>query len=308
MSMNRWYLLAGILLATVATAGAQVAAQVWADSNRVETGNPYLLHFSIPTDSGMPDTVHFDAWQDALPEENVLQMSGWHKEANRLLNDVTVIFFEADTLSLSPLPIRLINGDTALTNPLEITVYATPSGEEINDLKPIKDILREPVVWTDYLPLLAILLAIVVAGFLIYLLIKRYRNQSVKSRTVGLPPHLLALKKLEQLKRKEYWQKGQIKEYCAEITFILREYFAGRYGLRALESTSDELLQVIQATDFPTELLPDLQTLMVQADLAKFAKVRPANGFYEYSMNYVARVIQQAEFKPEETDTTTDKT
>lgn len=309
--MKKLYLTPAFLIALLAHTCAQVTARVSADSNRVETGNPYVLHFSIPAGSGMPDTIHFDAWQEALPEENILRESGWHKQNDQLLNDITVIFFEADTLSLPPLPIKMLNGDTARTNPLDIVVYATASGNDINDLAPIKNILREPSVWTDYLPLLAVFLALTALAGLIFWLIKRRKNRAAKSRSIGLSSDLLALKKLEQLKNKGYWQKGQIKEHCAEITFILREYLESRYHVPALESTSDELLHAIKSTDFPVELRADLQNLIAQADLAKFAKGVPADDYYAYSLDYVSQVIRQTKMEaqiPEESVVNPSKT
>ena len=169
----------------------------------------------------------------------------------------------------------------------------------ILDMTGIKDIRREPATWVDYLPW-----ALAIAGLILLILLvswlmgraQQKKRQAALSRSVGLPPHELASKKLDVLAQKQLWDKGLMKEYCAELTFILREYLEKRYPVPALESTSEEILDHLMRTDFPEGLRPALHELLTKADLVKFAKATPPESFHKESMAFARKII--AETKP----------
>ncbi|MEO6037440.1 MAG: hypothetical protein ABIQ93_03435, partial [Saprospiraceae bacterium] len=101
-----------------------------------------------------------------------------------------------------------------------------------------------------------------------------------------------ARKKLEVLARKKLWQSGQLKPYYAELTFILREYLQKRYGIPALESTTEETLAYLQQQDFPEALRQPLAETLLQADLVKFAKSMPPESFHEQALQQVQTLVE----------------
>ena len=266
-------------------AAGQTGAYAQFDSNLVETGNPFVMHLSVPKDAGKPLKIEFSAWDSLLPAQNVLSQSGWISNGNSLTNDLTLITFDADTLVLPPLTIQLSGNRTAVTNPLELIVLATPFPQDPNDLADIKGIHPEAFRWTDALVWVYIIGGLVLLAVLAYWIMARYKKpKSVVSRTVELPPHLLAAKKLEALAAKKLWQNGQIKTYYAELTYIVREYLEKSYTLPALESTSDEIMAQLNRVDFPDPLRLKLRDMLQHADLAKFAKGAPPPLFHEQAM------------------------
>lgn len=284
---------------TVFFAGAQTEARAEPDSNYAETGNPFTIHLHVLQSAGKPGQIDLSAWNSVVPEQNIVKQTDWTPDGKSFTKDLTILFFDADTLTLPPLPIHLKGNDTAMTNPLEIVVLPTPSPDDLVDMRGIKDIYREPTLWTDYLPwILAIggfVLFILLAAWLIDRANKRKR-QAALSRTLALPPHELASKKLDVLAQKDLWHKGLVKEYCAELTFIVREYLEKRYFVLALESTSEEILIHLQKTDFPEELRAGLYDLLAKADLVKFAKATPPEAFHDEAMSFARKII--AETKP----------
>jgi len=93
-----------------------------------------------------------------------------------------------------------------------------------------------------------------------------------------LPPHVVAIRALEALHHRKLWQNGKFKHYYSELTDILRTYLVGRYGIGAMEMTSDEIVEALRAV--PEEELPkkasmDLTAILRDADLVKFAKAEP---------------------------------
>ena len=95
------------------------------------------------------------------------------------------------------------------------------------------------------------------------------------------PAHTIALEKLDNLDDAKLWQKGQIKEYQSELTFIIREYLENRYDMPALESTTDEITKALRKRDFNKEDETDLQNILQIADLVKFAKATPAEELHQ---------------------------
>ncbi|MFT4071305.1 MAG: hypothetical protein QM654_05210 [Dysgonamonadaceae bacterium] len=146
-------------------------------------------------------------------------------------------------------------------------------------IRDIKDILSAPFVWTDFLIYFLIALLIVILLGLIVALIYLYRRKKQKGYffkpAVVLPPHVLALKALDEIKSKKIWQQGLEKEYFTELTDTLREYIEDRYGVNSFEKTSDEIiasLRLVADVDSPVESLKQILKL---ADLVKFAKYHP---------------------------------
>jgi hypothetical protein len=81
-----------------------------------------------------------------------------------------------------------------------------------------------------------------------------------------------AIDKLQTLENKKLWQNDQVKEYYLGLSEILREYLEGRFGIQAMESTTDEINDTLILQD---KLKLKLREVLAQADLAKFAKFKP---------------------------------
>lgn len=291
-----------LLFTCLATTQGLAQASLSADSNHVETGNALILHLQYPAHLGKPtDTLKFNAWANQLPAENIVEQSDWVARENGVYGkDLTVLFFDEDSLQLPPLPIALRNGDTLLTNALDLVVKATPAPDDLNDMAPIKDIHPEPSDWTDYLPWILGVAAVMAVLYLFYVLINRRREARMRSRTLALPPHELALKKLEVLQQKNRISRGQVKEHYAELTDIIREYLEKRFAVPAQESTTYETVLRLKKAAFPQQWLQPLQELLEQADLAKFARVVPDDSFREYSFQLARNLV--LETKPTNTE------
>jgi hypothetical protein len=115
-------------------------------------------------------------------------------------------------------------------------------------------------------------------GVFIWYYRKRKRKEpvfSLKPVTILLP-HETALRELENLRVKKLWQAGRVKEYHSELTEILRKYIEDRFKVPALEQTSAE---IINSLSDPAICQPPsidkLGSLLILADMVKFAKARP---------------------------------
>ncbi|MFN0174140.1 MAG: hypothetical protein ACKVU0_05785 [Saprospiraceae bacterium] len=268
------------------------------DSNHVETGNPFVILFRIPHASGKPDSLNFDVWREFLPLQNIVNQTQWQSDGQYYYKSVTALFFGEDSIQLQPMPIVLQTGDTVTTNALQFVVNATPSPDDLNDMAPIKDIHREPTLWTDYLPwVFGGLAALALLGLLLWLANRKSKTR-IQSRNIKTPPHELALKKLNVLVQKQLIVNGFVKEHYVELTFILREYLEKSFSIPALESTTEETMRHLEGSALPQDLTQELQHLLEQSDLAKFAKIIPPESFHEEALESSRKIILQTTTDP----------
>jgi hypothetical protein len=125
-----------------------------------------------------------------------------------------------------------------------------------------------------------------IIALLIWLFVKyRKRIPFLGGEKPHIPAHLLAIKKLEALRNQKLPQNHKVKQYYSGLTDILREYLAGRFGISALEMTSEEIIEAAQEPRkegfIDDKRFADLRELLTTADLVKFAKYTPDEEYDE---------------------------
>lgn len=122
-----------------------------------------------------------------------------------------------------------------------------------------------------------------------------------------VPPHVAAIKALEALHHQKLWQNGRYKQYYSGITDILRTYIAARYGIGAMEMTSDEIIEAMRDVELPRKSALDLTSILRDADLVKFAKAEPDAEQNENDYTrayYFVEATKECEVEPGEADET----
>lgn len=89
------------------------------------------------------------------------------------------------------------------------------------------------------------------------------------------PPHVLAIRALEELHNQKLWQNNKHKQYYSGLADILRTYIATRWEVCAMEMTSDEIIAAMNPEELPAKNRMDLTAILRTADLVKFAKAIP---------------------------------
>lgn len=184
---------------------------------------------------------------------------------------------------------------TALTDSLRIVVRAMKV-DTAKAIKPIKEPLEVPYTFKELVPyILAGILILALIALAIYIWRKKKKRElPPPPPKPGKPPHQIALEKLNRLEENKVWQKGDIKEYHEQLTYIIREYMEARFHLNALELTSDEILHRLRyRKELIEEQLEQIQSLFHISDRAKFAKANPGPHENERTME-VARTFVKA--------------
>lgn len=159
----------------------------------------------------------------------------------------------------------------------------------------IKDI-SGPESNNDWLIYLLIILVIIGIGAFVYWFVKK-RQQKKITEEVYKTPIEKATSLLNNLESKELVQKGEIKEYYSELTDIARNYIEEAIHIPAMESTTSELIQAIRTAStkkkmtLTPETVENLERVLRQADLVKFAKSKPLEFEITEDRNKIQKVI-----------------
>ncbi|HXB41923.1 MAG TPA: hypothetical protein VNZ49_15380 [Bacteroidia bacterium] len=203
---------------------------------------------------------------------------------------VTITSTDSGFWALEPFSF-VINDDTAnplSTEPLLLEVQNIPVDTAQASIKDIKTTFEEPFDWHEYLPYIYWTAAALAIVIVIVLLVYKYGKKGkvvVKDTKPKEPPHITALAALEEIRQKKLWQEGKFKEYHTLISDALRMYIEGRYGVAAMELTSEEIFKIMNGQVIDTISKEKLRQILTLADYVKFAKVVPIDVENELSLS-----------------------
>lgn len=112
-----------------------------------------------------------------------------------------------------------------------------------------------------------------------YLILKLKNKKDEKKRRI--PPYQKALQSLQALDNSRLIEDRNLKEYYSQLTDISRRYLEEKVEIRALEFTSNELVDELekrkehQNLNISSDLIEEFKKVLQRADLAKFAKSAP---------------------------------
>lgn len=144
----------------------------------------------------------------------------------------------------------------------------------------IKDISTVPNDYSYWWIILLILIGVAGLGYLIYYFIKR-NKKPVEEEILYASPIEKATAHLKSLEKKSLVERGEVKEYYSELTDIARTYIEEAIEIPAMESTTDELIAAFKIAvvkkklSLTEETIKNLEKVLKQADLVKFAKSKP---------------------------------
>ena len=205
-------------------------------------------------------------------DENVLKQ----------IQSYTITSFDSGSYRIAPVWFQInVDGkiDSIPTNGVTLNVFTM----QIDTTKGPTDIKMPydaPLTLKEVTPYI---LGVILIGAIIFLIlysIKRKRkNKPIFSRPKKPkePAYIVAIRELDRIKREKVWQKGKSKQFYSEVTETLRVYIEDRFGINAMEQTSDETIDSFQANKnlLSDKLFANLSETLKLADLVKFAKYKP---------------------------------
>jgi hypothetical protein len=161
---------------------------------------------------------------------------------------------------------------------------------DIKDITPVKSSLGD---WWKYVLILALIFGL---GVFVYWYVKKQQKKKIEEEVYKTPIEK-ATSLLNSLEKKELWQKGEVKAYYSELTDIARNYIEEAIEIPAMESTTSELIVGIKAASVrkkmkvSQETIENLERVLKQADLVKFAKSKPLDYEIAEDKNKIQKAI-----------------
>jgi hypothetical protein len=232
---------------------------------------------------------------EVLNVSNIDKVQGNDKKQT-LKQSITLVFWDTGNYVLPPLPFTYSTGNGTDTVFSETVLFKVKFPDGITGdstyLAPIKNILEEKKTFWDYLidyqyVIYTILLIALIAAS-VYFYFKYRKNAGNKGQ---LSPEERALESLEKLLAEEYSQKSQHALYHEGISIIVRTYLNEKFGIRALESISSEIIESLDDNQISASLRMELKELLETADLVKFAKASPLAVADKFAADYIRKLV-----------------
>jgi hypothetical protein len=165
---------------------------------------------------------------------------------------------------------------------------------DIKEIKPLETISRDYTAIALYALGGVALLALILGGIFWYRL--KYKKAAA---TPPRPAHELAFEELEGLRKEGLIEKGIYKEHYFKFSEIFRRYLERRFHFPAVEQTTEEILPALSGlTGFEERVRSGARSLLVQADLVKFARHTPTNEQVEQGYRQAVSFIHETKEDP----------
>ncbi len=195
-----------------------------------------------------------------------------------------------------------------ITDSILINVATVAIDTTKQKMFPIKSIQGEPWIFDDLKPyIIWIVLGLLLIGALIYYIKTRKKEDTEEKEVVPvLAAYEEALQKLAQLDEKLLWQNNKVKQYYIELTDIIRNYLGRDIEIPTLELTTSEIVDLVETQNksrklgLTKETLSDIEKLLKNADLVKFAKSKPVSFEIEIDRKTAEKIITNIKPKVEE--------
>jgi hypothetical protein len=252
--------------------------------------------------------VEWPIWPDSLPGQIEVLSQGkvekipLDKSGNiHLKQKLVLTSFDPGRKSISAIKLRFKpKGDTthftAESNPVSFAVV-TIAVDTTQAFKPIIGPVREPITFMEILPwILAVLgLGLFIYGIFWYIKRRRKIIPAIKAfAKPQIPPYVIALEKLEELRYQKLWQIGQVKEHYTIMTDITRWYIEEQFKVNAVEMTTEEILEGIKPLKINSDAVGKLSEVLHLADFVKFAKANPGAIENDLSLNHLIDFVNES--------------
>ena len=237
------------------------------DSNHIVIGDPIQITQSC---SKIPTTEEVIPQLKSLEWLQILSNSEWILTPKQNY-ERKIIFsvYDSGQYIIPELNVK-IDSQIISTDSMFIRVFL-PIDSTIN-LYPIKSILETK---KSSKLIYIVIGSILLLSLIVFLLIVLFRADRIKIRPIHYlsqeSPEEKAIRLLKELNEKNLHQQGFVQEYYDELSFILRSFFNEGLNLPALESSTSDLLKILESKPISLKGQTKLFQFLNLSDLIKFA-------------------------------------
>lgn len=275
------YICACLMLMCAIQLRAQVSIEQTVDSVGILIGEQAHLRLtvSVPSNSKV-EWPNIEAGKYIVPGVEVISVSktdtlSANSKNLKIGKTYTITSFDEHLYSIPALPVR-VNGRSYKGGISALKVITVDVDTlHPNQFYPPKDVQDNPFQWAEWSPYFWLsVLVLVIVAIMVYLVVRLMGNKPVITRiriVKHVPPHQRALSAIAKIKEEHMNLSEDQKTYYTRLTDTLRQYIKERFGFNALEMTSSEIIDHLQASGDP-KMIAELRELFNTADLVKFAK------------------------------------
>jgi len=275
---NYFYILFLLLSITVFAQQKRVTTTV--DSTKVKLGAQINLTLKTTVDTlskvVFPEANLFGAMEviESYPTDTIKENFKY-----QLIKKYGLTQWDSGTYTIPRLQV-LINDKPHFSDSIRVEiapVLVDTLKQKMYDIKEVIPVENSFSYWWLYL--LGIIALVAIAYYVYKWLQKRKKEKS--EEPVYATPIEKANALLKNLEKQKLVERGEVKEYYSELTTIARTYIEESIEIPAMESTTDELINSFKIAVFKKKLtlnpetINNLEKVLKQADLVKFAKSKP---------------------------------
>lgn len=259
---------------------SQVTSSI--DSTNIKIGEQIIYKVIVEADT--TDLVVFPEGQTFSPLEMIesYQIDTTTNNAKyNLIKKYGLTQFDSGTYTI-PRQKIIIGTKEYFTDSLQVevnNVLVDSTKQGLYDIKPFIKVEKSRSDWWKTTFIIIAILALI--AFLMYWFIWRKKPLTEAEEIALLPPYERAKMALKKLDESDYLQQAELKGYYSELTFIIRRYLDEQVYDRALESTTDELINRLHLLKDGNQIeltkndIRNIETILKRADLVKFARSAP---------------------------------
>ena len=260
---------------------AQVSVEAKIDSLEMVIGQQTDVTVTVTAKEGdQVEFPNFKPLQQIIPgveivESGPMTTSGKSDGSCLFQRNNTLTSFDGKLYYLPPFAVK-VNGKEYKSKSLALKVLEIEvDTTNVDKFFGPKDVQDNPFSWQEWSVIFwlsLIMLAMISITYYLYLRLRDNKPIVAKIRIIKrLLPHQKAMKEIEAIKADKMVMSENQKEYYTKLTDTLRKYIEERYGFRAMEMTSSEIIDRLTETQ-DSQALDELRLLFNTADLVKFAK------------------------------------
>lgn len=270
----------------------------YAPADTLEVGDTFDFSITLNRDQEydeiiFPDSSSFSSDNFEVRSQSQFKVSSYKDSVHYQLQ----FFGTADTM-LPELPVLLIQeGDTTTlhTSPVPIAFRSVLARDD-DAFRPLKPIYEFAIAWWPYI---AAFILLGIAAYFLYSYLSRKEEQPSPEPRIFTPvPFENPLKALQhnigRLEDAELVTHEDFKHFYIDLGDAIRQYFEDLHHIPALESTSREIIQSLNAKSIDKRLVDETRTVLQEADMVKFAKFTPTNKQAEEALHKAKLFLQRA--------------
>ncbi len=277
----KFFIILSLFCAPLFSLAQSYSVSATIDSTKILIGQHthVVVELQTGTDASLQLPFYDEGLNEALEFVKTPQIDTVKNDGTQLVQQIafTITSFRDGKYDFRIGPFVVNDKDTLWSNAIELHVLDFPVDLQ-GDIKDIKPLLPVVYTWRDYIwYIVGIGVLLLLIAVCVVILIKR--PKAVKlfvKEEPKIPPHEKALTSLEELKAKKLCEHDKYKQFYTELTDILRLYFEDAFGIQTFEKTSDEMIfDLASSGKVPQGIVNELQVIVNEADLVKFAKYVP---------------------------------